>query len=157
MRKKLKIQFYKETSVCFLKKIFFCSKSAFLSGTVFISYNIRRLLKLVYKVKGYTLEYNLHSKRILFSLSLRKICNFRFIFCPRSQIPLINMHLCTSSLYFIFCEHAEDETTYVYNQIRIGQNMRTVTYVLLIVRKQAPVKHLSTQDRNRNVLHGKEA
>lgn len=54
----------------FFKENFFCSKSAFLSGTVSISYNIRRLLKLVYKVKGYTLEYNLHSKRILFSLSL---------------------------------------------------------------------------------------
>lgn len=157
MRKKLKI--YKERNVCvFFKENFFCSKSAFLSGTVSISYNIRRLLKLVYKVKGYTLEYNLHSKRILFSLSLslRKIYNFRFIFCPRSQIPLINMHLCTSSLYFIFCEQ-RDETTYMYNQIRIGQNMRTVTYIPLIVRKQVPVQHLSAQNRNRNVLHGKEA
>lgn len=57
----------------FFKENFFCSKSAFLSGTVFISYNIRRLLKLVYKVKGYTLEYNLHSKRILFSLSAQNM------------------------------------------------------------------------------------
>lgn len=37
--------------------------------------------------------------------------------------------------YVLYILWSEDETTYVYNQIRIGQNMRTVTYILLIVRK----------------------